>query len=163
MQVPRLVNVTDKLGRTPAWLASDAGHMAALSVLLAHGANVEIPDRDGRTCLQRACFHGHKEVIHIILKQEIRRQIDAADRWGGTAFFVACYAGQLKVVKMMISRGVAPDTSCADGTTPLFAAAQNGWVAVVAVLVKAGADINKTRRGGFAPLHVACQVRLLKL
>ena len=37
---------------------------------------------------------------------------------------MACYAGQLNVVEMMLGRGVAADSACTDGATPLFAAAQ---------------------------------------
>ena len=43
---------------------------------------------------------------------------------------MACHAGQLRVVRMMLGRGVVADTQAGDGATPLFAAAQNGHVAV---------------------------------
>jgi hypothetical protein len=68
---PRVVNRQDRLGRTPAYMASDAGQVAALALLLEAGADLEIPDRDGRTCLQRGCFHGHAAVIDLILKQAL--------------------------------------------------------------------------------------------
>jgi ankyrin repeat protein len=49
------------------------------------------------------------------------------------------------------------DLPSPDGSTALYVAAQQGHVDVVRALIKAGADVNRTKEGAVAPLHIAAQ------
>ena len=154
---PRLLNWADPLGRTAAWIAADSGSMEVLEVLLEASADIETPGPGQRSCLQRACFHGHLEVVESLLNREIRRQVQATDEQGATAFFAACHEGHVEIAKLLAGRGASIDATASDGSSPLFVAAQNGHFPVVQFLVQRGADKDQARDGGFTPLYIACQ------
>lgn len=67
---------------------------------------------------------------------------------------MAARSGNLYRVKQLLSQGHDPDAGNT-ATTPLHEAVENGHLDIVKVLVKAGADINKTDRAGRTPFDVA--------
>ena len=154
---PRLLNWADPLGRTAAWIAADNGSVDVLKVLLEASADVEVSGHGQRSCLQRACFHGHLQVVEMLLNREIRRLVDAADEQGATAFFASCHEGHLETAKLLANKGASIDVCASDGSSPLFVASQNGHFPVVQFLVEQGADKDRARDGGFTPLYIACQ------
>lgn len=74
-----------------------------------------------------------------------------------TALWWAAVNGHADVCSILISLGADPDlTRDEDGTSPLYAAAQNNHYNVVNVLLYAGAHCDKPARDGTTPLWVAC-------
>ena len=137
--------------------AVDHGRLDAVKLLLAASADIETTGPGSRSCLQRACFHGHEPVVQLLLAREIRRQLDVVDEQGATAFFAACHEGHESIARVLASRGASIEQPASDGSTPLFVAAQNGHYPVVKFLVESGADKDKPREGGFTPLYIASQ------
>ncbi|KAF8497792.1 hypothetical protein F5888DRAFT_1923183 [Russula emetica] len=60
------VNVQDKDGWTPLYVASMNGALEDLRVLLEHGADVEAKDNDGKTALQVAAKYGYNEIVELL-------------------------------------------------------------------------------------------------
>jgi ankyrin repeat protein len=57
------VNALDSWDNTTALIAASRyGYLACVEVLLAHGANVDIQDKNGKNALQIAESRGHKDV-----------------------------------------------------------------------------------------------------
>jgi ankyrin repeat protein len=88
------------------------------------GADVTHADSGGRTCLHRACFQGNPAVVEFLLRREIRQQLEYEDGQGATPLFVAAHEGHRLIVQSFVRRGARVDHAAADGSTPLFVAAQ---------------------------------------
>jgi ankyrin repeat protein len=58
-------------------------------------------------------------------------------------------------VKLLLERGVDPNTQDKDGDTPLHKAAYKGYVDVVKLLLEHGADPNIKNKSGITPLYWA--------
>jgi len=57
------VNIKDKFGRTPIFLAARNGFLDCVKALLQNGANKDVVDRKGNTCLQYATEMGEWNVV----------------------------------------------------------------------------------------------------
>eukprot|EP00644_Phytophthora_capsici_P002251 jgi/Phyca11/548058/estExt2_Genewise1Plus.C_PHYCAscaffold_270270 len=62
-------------------------------------------------------------------------------------------------VKLLLARGMDPDSSSGDGTTALHVCAQQAIDRAAQVLLEHGADADVSDRLGFTPLHWAVQMR----
>lgn len=63
---PNLVNAVDQFGWSPLLVASCAGALEIVELLLLSGANVRLRDKGGQTCLSLARKKGHHNVIQLI-------------------------------------------------------------------------------------------------
>jgi ankyrin repeat protein len=69
---------------------------------------------------------------------------------------VACERGYVKVVKLLLEKRAAMDTTVDDGKSPLHVAALKGHAEVVELLLQKGAHIDAQRKG-LTPLFLACE------
>jgi ankyrin repeat protein len=60
--------------------------------------------------------------------------------------------GQIKVVRMLVDRGINVDATTSEGVTPLMYASQNGDTAIMAYLIARGADVNAKPYNDVTPL-----------
>lgn len=67
----------------------------------------------------------------------------------------AASANSIKSVEMLLALGLTDRG--AEESSPLFIAAQQGYLEIVKLLVANGADIEYSFKGGFTPLYVAAQ------
>jgi ankyrin repeat domain-containing protein 17 len=58
------------LGNTPLMYACANGHVDAVNILLAHGANVEDHNENGHTPLMEAASAGHVQIAKVIIDHE---------------------------------------------------------------------------------------------
>lgn len=63
---PNLVNAVDQFGWSPLMVASCAGAVEIVELLLLSGANVGLRDKGGQSCLSLAGRKGHLNVIQLI-------------------------------------------------------------------------------------------------
>ena len=121
------VNQKNKHGHTLVYLAAALGHSAALSLLVDHGADVNVQCGKYGSPLHAACFAGQLEAVKTL------RKLDANMSCGAVfdnAFQAACQGGQEAVVLLLIESDTLVKSEN-DYDKVLEGAARAGFVGVV--------------------------------
>ena len=58
----------NKFGVTPLIVAAEEDRLSLVSYLIGEGVNLDVSERHGYSALSRAGYHGHKDVIDVLLK-----------------------------------------------------------------------------------------------
>lgn len=121
------VNQKNKDGHTPVYLAAALGHSTTVSVLVDHGANVNVKCGRYGSPLHAACFAGHLEAVDNLLKlgASISNGVVFDD-----ALQAACRGGHEDVALHLIESG-SMVKSGDDYEQALQAAARAGFVNLV--------------------------------
>jgi ankyrin repeat protein len=119
---------------TPLLLAAYVGDPAVVELLLRHGADIRVADRDGNNVL-------HK-VISFPAGSPAREPMTAVRR--------DCLA-------LLLDHGADVQQKGLLGDTPLHDAAGQGYADAIELLLDHGADVNARSYGGGTPLHEAAQ------
>ncbi|MDF2367357.1 ankyrin repeat domain-containing protein [Sneathiella sp.] len=112
--------------------AAIAGVPKTVSVLIRHGAQVDLPDPFGNTALIQAAAYGSTAAAEILI--EARADIDEENRQGETALIKAAKTGHKAVAMLLIEKGATLDLTDFTGRTALDHAKQNRHSDVVRVL-----------------------------
>lgn len=121
---------------TPLYLASEAGHLSTVSLLLTAGARVCEHPPDQRHPLIAAAENGHNEVIAALV--EAGAEVNARSD-GVSALGVAAAEGNVQVVESLVRYGAYTDFTDYHGHTALMiAAAEERMNVVQALLDQAG-------------------------
>jgi ankyrin repeat protein len=155
---PTLVNMPDtsEEGAPPLLWALNHHHRDIVDYLLAHGADVNGSGKLlGKNALHIAAFQGDTELALMLLTHHAA--INARERDGGTALFIAVGKGHLDTANALLR--FHPDVNIAeksDDWTPLIAAIIGKHTAIVPSLIAHGANINsRTIHDGYTPLVLA--------
>ena len=174
---PSLANARDGIGCTPLFVAAWTGYPVVVERLLQAGADPNVRSRAGQTPLDTSVSHiweGEQSTVARLL----------IEYGANPSFFAACVVGSPEHVKRYLEADPALVNRPFDqGGTPLEVAAEAGHVAVGALLVQAGAEVDifsaaslgrqaqietllrhdpalldaKRRLGGYRPLHCAAE------
>ena len=101
-----------------------------------------------------ACFHGHADVVDLLLRHNADVNITAA--MGMTPLYFACEKGHAEVVDLLMQHSADVNIAGPCGMTPLYCACFHGHADVVDLLLRHNADVNITAAMGMTPLHFAC-------
>ena len=97
------VNKTNNYGRTPLFVVSMGGHVAAIKLLLGRGADISMAEDVGETSpVYIASARGEAEAAHVLLKAGANARV--ADSDGDTALHAAAKFGHLDVVRVLAER-----------------------------------------------------------
>jgi hypothetical protein len=133
-------------GLTPLLAACFSGHAAVASVLLNHGADVDVVTRDtGRTPLYAAAQEGHVEVIELLARRGADLNKSCGLASGVTALWIASQNGHWEAVEVLCSHGADLEKGKIIHTTrmqPLLVAAYNGHTRVLQALACWGARMD---------------------
>ena len=144
------------------WACAFLTAPGTLQAVLDAGADPAGPDAAGRMALHVACHMGCAPAA-ATLAAALRRAgkpLHAVDATGATPLHIACFRGDLALVKVLLDAGAAPDEVV--GVVPLAVAAQHGHTSLVQHLVRRGArvDARAVQPPGPSALFLAVQVRV---
>lgn len=171
----QVVKETKKKPKTLIKAVKD-NDVEAVEELLQGGCNTEVLGMWDNTALLVACSYGHAKVALRLI--EHKANVHAKNEHGGSALHYAAIEGQLTVVEALIETARAEGKSddalkafvdCGAAKlynrhldmyavrTPVAAAAESGFAAVVSKLYKEGASLEATGDDQKTPLWLACR------
>lgn len=121
---PALVSNAFFDGWTPLDEAADNGYLAMAKVLVAHGADVNVRAKGGRSPLYLAAMYDHRDIIRLLL--EHGADANVKDDNGVTPLHLAAWDGYEDVAKLLIDHGADPNAMDKGGETPLDWARKRG-------------------------------------
>ena len=157
-------------GHTPLIVAVRKGHLPAVKALIQAGADVNLKDElNQATALMWAVRKGDKNPVRqtasIEQKYEIgdlliasKAEVNAKNRWGGTALQWATDAKNLRMVKALIAAGADVNIGDEAGLTPLMVAANYegpDFLEMVKLMINAGAKVDVQDETGMTALMKA--------
>ncbi|CAG0905805.1 unnamed protein product [Cyprideis torosa] len=146
------VNVRDRWGQTPLYLATRLDHQPIVKLLLSNGADPNIPDKAERTPLLHASRrHGHQSIVELLLAHGA--DVLATDRRGRTPL---SEAKTEELILVMI--GLTEDLNRQDqqtGNTLLHSCCLHGSEEAAKRLIEKGARLDVKNSKGETALDIA--------
>jgi ankyrin repeat protein len=134
------VNEPDSLGQLPMFVAIRRGRADVVQLLIERGADVNTPlDRHGRRPLYYAADHGHVNIVEYLIANGAT--IDALENHGQSAL----WASALSLANESLNVTNRASWRSIQNRNP------TGRVAVVEMLIAAGADVNLPMKDSNSP------------
>ena len=111
-----------------------------LSLLIEHGANVNVKDEDGSTPLFAITMDKpHPDIVRILLEHGAKAEVQG-DVIGHSVLMNAIFYGaEPEVIRQLLSHGADPNLTDREKETPLLLAREQKRADIVAILKTAGA------------------------
>lgn len=154
-----VLEARDANGRTPLHVAGFRGHHAAAKLLLQSEANANALDRQKYDLVTIAAVANDVEMVRVALAGG-GLATNITSPYDGTALIAAAHLGHVEPVRLLIAGGAPLDHVNNLGWTALIEAIVLGdggprHVAIVQMLVDAGARLDLADRQGRSPLALA--------
>lgn len=153
-------DIEDSSKKTPLHWSAAFGNAKHIKILLKKGANIRIPDIEGKTPLHLAASCNEPGALECVkvLMEEAPSVINWQDYEGRSALHVAIALGSTDIVDLLTSTEKC-NLNCPDNMfcTPLHWAAFLGLADKVSLLLDRRADFESTDINGATPLHYAAQ------
>lgn len=146
-------NLVDKDGLTFIHYAINSRNITIVDLLVIKGCSLMQKDREGKTSLHYAALTAQDDMILFILIREIQN-IDIIDHQNSTALHLSADHNCVKCVQLLANKKAALDRKDVHGRTPLMLASARGYIDIVHILMKAGANPNLGNQEGQTPLHL---------
>ena len=138
----------------PAFMARHLAIGVAVLMALAMSTLLSAAASDARVA--EAAMRADADAVRKLLKEGV--DVNSAQGDGMTALHWAAMKDQVELAEMLLYAGAnVKATTRMGGYTPLTMAAKNGNAAMIASLLKAGADVNTATSTGVTPLMLAAQ------
>jgi len=148
------IDALDLQGETALQVAIRQKSQALVRYLIAHGAGVAVPDRDGWTPLMTAAWVNDGPIVTLLARQHA--DPDAAGAGELTPLGIALSGGKDAAALALIEAGADVNRPVgAGGYTPLMLAVAQHSRTAAQVLLKRGADVNARNQGGITALMIA--------
>lgn len=142
-------------GYTALFIASNMGHVDVVTRLLRAGARTNVLCY-GCPAIVAASHNCHVDVVRTLVEVG-HADVNAVDRNGCTALYMACLRGGIDVASYLVGVGVKINMQTEDGNTALCVAMQLGYKDVAKVLLEdhKRIDINMGTINGGTPIFIA--------
>ena len=133
-----LETVEDSAAATSLHMASQAGNLEVVKILVRAGAQVDRRMKDGETALYLAATRGHSRVVSFLLRENANPLLPCS---GFTPLEAAAKLEQLDVIRVMLRQvGIQRCGGFSRGETSLICAAQQRNIVIMSTLCDAGAE-----------------------
>jgi ankyrin repeat protein len=133
--------------------ACDNGDFPGVRRSVSGGANVDFQGQFGQTPASYCCITGHPEILQYLLEQDANADLANKDGWAPLHY--SAFYDKQECVTVLLAHGVAVDAITVGGTTALWFASCNGYLPIVQLLVRGGADFERAYNRGQTPIDVA--------
>lgn len=139
--------------------AAEAGDLAAVQFHLERGADINGTTAAGHFALGGAILNDHSSVVEYLIAQgaDINKESD----FGWTPLYLAAWSNRPDSAALLLISGARTNSKTREGFnspdeyTPLHIAAERGHLAVVMLLVAAGAKVDATNAKSATALDLA--------
>jgi len=139
-------NSRNRLGKTSLYISIEKNRIDIAQMLIAAGADVNLPSLEKVTPLIAASYAGSLAFVDLLLQHNAAH--DATDRLHKSALVYAAGMGHTAVVERLLQAGAPIDQTPVDALTPLMWAAGQGHMETVKLLLAKGANkLLKDERG----------------
>ena len=146
---------------SPLNLAACWNNYMGVSVLLEHGANVDIQHKKGGTPLHKSVSQGFFSVSQLLI--EHGANTDIQDSKGDTALHKSVSQGFFSVSRLLIEHGANIDIQDSKGDTALHKSVSQGFFSVSRLLIEHGANTDIQDSKGDTALHNSASQGFLDL
>lgn len=123
-------------------LAIQKNFLEIARLLLAHGADPTLKDKNGNTPLRSAAYFGHVDMVKLLLTTKAAEEIDEVDPVGHfTSLHTAVQKGHLSIIQLLLAARANANTVNTQGATPLASAFVRGNFKVAQALLEVKASI----------------------
>lgn len=176
----RMIRTVNNSGDTPLKVVVGEGHVELVTLLLQlddeisekiHNNNnlqtkcINTKNNNGLTPLIVACERNNVEIVKILL--EYKADVKTCDAKERNPLAVAAFCGCKDVVEYLLSNSSITTTLINEkdenGCTPLWLASRTGDLAMVQLLIDAGADATLKNNEGLSPEEVATKFKKEKV
>ena len=144
-------------GRSALIFAAVINDSSIVELLLQHGADPSLQDRQGGTAVLRAVDNGSYEVIESMLRSNMEIDLKTKDDDGRSLMHSASVNGHPRIIRLLEENGLNPNIKDKNGLTPLHDASSSGRLDVTETLLDLGADPKSKDKYGRTALTVAWQ------
>jgi ankyrin repeat protein len=154
------LEATDSGHRTALMVATQGNHVQAARLLIEAGADVNAKDNIQDSPYLLAGASGYLEILKLTLAHGA--DLKSTNRYGGTALIPACERGHVDTVRELLTTAIDVNHVNKLGWTALLEAiilSDGGpqHIAIVDMLIKAGADVTLADNEDVTPLQHARQ------
>ncbi|XP_033745792.1 ankyrin repeat domain-containing protein 16-like isoform X2 [Pecten maximus] len=132
--------------------AARQGHVHLLKFFHEAGADLELPNFDGKRPLHEATQAGHLDCVKYLLSQDV--SVDCLKRADWTPLMLASTKQDLVVIQTLVNFGANPSLRNKDGWNSFHLACREGFLPIVEFYHKYRGDLWDTvSKNGRTPLH----------
>ncbi|KAK5072101.1 hypothetical protein LTR51_006586 [Lithohypha guttulata] len=132
--------------------AASNGNLEVVSLLLDHGAGIEVTGINELTALVAAASNGKLECVKLLVSRGANVHVVGL---GDSALSRAAGGGHAEIVKVLLAAGA----NINDGSFALAGAAQEGHYEVAKLLIESGADVNASDKESFYRVPLCAAIR----